>query len=278
MPMHTNELAVFAKIKGVGAASGLFLYHGLLYIIGDNSGYLYEYHIAEEKLNRVQILPKQSPLENIPKKSKPDFEVLCHYNEVLYILGSGSELNRSTMVEYRLKTKAIIRHDLSELYRKVKEVTLVDDANLNIEGAIFTGKEWFLFNRGNGNAAKNGIIKIEGNNLLKVTKIEFFPIMLQKTNHVVASFTDAILYKDQIYFIAAAEDTTSTFNDGEILGSYMGNIDLKTLNLTYTKKIADHRKFEGISFFKQDQDRLEFLICEDRDSEKLETIIYKLSV
>lgn len=276
--MYKNELEVFAKIKGVGSASGLFLYQNLLYVIGDNSGYLYEYHIANERLNRIQILPKPSLLENIPKKDKPDFEVLCYYDEVLYILGSGSAANRNLMVEYRLKTKEIIRHDLSKLYQRIKEVVSIDDANLNIEGAIFTGEEWFLFNRGNGNAAKNGIIKIAGHNLTAENKIEFFAIVLQKTNHVIASFTDAILYKDQIYFIAAAEDTTSTFDDGEIQGSYMGSIDCKTLSLNYTKKIADRQKFEGITFFKQHDDKIEFLLCEDRDTEHLETIIYKLLV
>ena len=276
--MHQSDLAVFAKVKGVGSASGLFLAQDLLYIIGDNSGYLYAYHIADQKLDRIQLLLGQNQLENIPKKDKPDFEVLCHHNGVLYILGSGSEANRNLMVEYHLQTKEMVRHDLSEIYNNIKKNAFIDDANLNIEGAIFTGEEWFLFNRGNGNAAKNGIIKIVGQHLLKADKIEFFPIVLQKTNHVVASFTDAILHQGQIYFIAAAEDTTSTFNDGEILGSYMGSIDAKTLGLNYTKKIADHQKFEGISFFKQNADSIEFLLCEDRDTEKLETIIYTLAI
>lgn len=276
--MHQNDLAVFAKIKGVGSASGLFLAQDRLYIIGDNSGYLYAYHIADQKLNRIQLLPDQSQLDNIPKKDKPDFEVLCHHNGVLFIMGSGSEANRNLMVEYHLQTKEMVRHDLSTLYRNIKKNTFIDDANLNIEGAIFTGEEWFLFNRGNGNAAKNGIIKVLGKQLFKADQMEFFPIVLQKTNHVVASFTDAILYQNQIYFIAAAEDTTSTFNDGEILGSYIGSIDVKTLHLNYTKKIAEHQKFEGISFFKQDVNGIEFLLCEDRDTENLETIIYSLII
>lgn len=276
--MHKSDVAVFAKVKGVGSASGLFFAQDLLYIIGDNSGYLYAYHIADQKLDRIQLLLGQSLLENIPKKDKPDFEVLCHHDGVLYILGSGSETNRNLMIEYHLQTKEIVRHDLSALYHNIKQTTLIDDANLNIEGAIFTGEEWFLFNRGNGNAAKNGIIKVVGEHLLKAGKIEFFPIVLQKTNHVVASFTDAILHQGQIYFIAAAEDTTSTFNDGEILGSYIGSIDAKTLRLNYTKKIAEHQKFEGISFFKQDASGIEFLLCEDRDTEKLETIIYSLTI
>lgn len=276
--MYKNELEVFAKIKGVGAASGLFLYQNLLYIIGDNSGYLYEYHMASEKLNRIQILPKQSLLENIPKKDKPDFEVLCHHKEVLYILGSGSAANRNLMIEYRLQTKEIIRHDLATLYRRIKDAASIDDANLNIEGAIFTGNEWFLLNRGNGNAAKNGIIKITGTSLLKAEKIEFTPIILQKTNHVLASFTDAICYKDHFYFIAAAEDTTSTFDDGEILGSYLGCIDQATFSLKYIKQISDHQKFEGLTFYKEQGKQLAFLLCEDRDSEELETVIYKLLV
>lgn len=278
LKMNKNELEVFAEIKGVGAASGIFLKENLLYIIGDNSAYLYEYNINQQQLKKVELLKGFHSSENIPKDLKPDFEVLCYYQNQLFILGSGSKPNRSLMACYNLETKKVTRHDLTFLYANIRKSTGIDEENLNIEGAVATESDWYLFNRGNGEANKNGIFKIKGNDLAKASSISFIPIALLKTNNVLVSFTDAVLHKNQIYFIAAAENTTSTYNDGDILGSYLGKIDLKNFRLDFTKKISAHQKFEGITFLRQVDEKLEFLLCEDSDSDSLETVIYKVGI
>ncbi|MES2650455.1 MAG: hypothetical protein V4663_01880 [Bacteroidota bacterium] len=270
----TSTLQVFTTIKGISAASGLFLKGNLLYLIADNSNYLYEYDIKEQRLNKLPLLVT-SPPENIPKADKPDFEVVCGFEGSLYILGSGSTVKRNRMIEYRLGTKKVIEHDLLPLYTAMKKAHAVDDDNLNIEGAIFTGDQWFLFNRGNGNSMKNGIFIIKGPDLANAKSADFISIALLKTNEVFASFTDAVLYQNQIYFIAAAEDTTSTYNDGKILGSYIGSLDLATLKLNYIKKIAEQQKFEGLTFLREKGGQIEFLICEDSDTDTTSTIIYK---
>lgn len=265
-------MEIFTTIKGISAASGLFLKDNLLYVIGDNSGYLYEYHIKERRLNKIPLIPTLA-LENIPKVDKPDFEVVCHYDNVLYILGSGSTIKRNRMIEYQLETEKLIEHDLLPLYTAMKKAHAIDDDNLNIEGAIFTGNQWFLFNRGNGNAMKNGVFIIKGSDLANAKSADFTAIALPQ-----GSFTDAVLHENQIYFIAAAEDTTSTYDDGKILGSYIGSLDVTTLKLNTIKKISDHQKFEGITFYPQYDSKLEFLICEDADMESSDTIIYKVTL
>ncbi|WP_316801789.1 DUF6929 family protein [Pedobacter nototheniae] len=278
--MHKTDLSLFAEIDAIGAASGLFAENDLLYIIGDNSGYLNCYNIKTGALNKIQILPSTglNLLENIPKAQKPDFEVLCSFGKVLYILGSGSRAERNLLVQYNLETKEITTHHLSGIYKRLKNIAAIDDQNFNIEGAIFTGEEWFLFNRGNGSNSKNGLFKIPGENLVDATEASFHPITLPNINHINSSFTDAILYKDDIYFISAAEDTNSTFNDGEILGSFIGSLNVKSLKLNFVHKIAGRHKFEGISFFKKNDSSVEFLLCEDKDTEELKTTIYKLTL
>lgn len=268
----TSILEIFATIKGISAASGVFLKGNLLYVIGDNSSYLYEYAIKERRLNKIPLLVS-SPSENILKADKPDFEVICNYGNVLYILGSGSTAQRNRMIEYHLETKKIIEHDLLSLYTAMKKAHAIGDDNLNIEGAIFTGKQWFLFNRGNGNATKNGVFSIKGSDLANAKSADFTAIVLPN-----GSFTDAVLHQNQIYFIAAAEDTTSTYDDGKILGSYIGSLDVMTLKLNAIKKISEHQKFEGITFLQEKGSQREFLICEDADSESSETTIYKLII
>lgn len=278
--MHATQLEVFAEIDGVGSASGLFLQEDLLYIIGDNSGYLNEYNIKTRKLQKIQILFDRSlnQLENIPKSLKPDFEILCQHGDKLYILGSGSTPKRNLMIEFDLKTHKLIQTDLTETYRNLKSAARIDDQNFNLEGAIFTGKTWLLFNRGNGIDAKNGIFKIEGTDLTKAEWIKFNSFKLANMDHVESSFTDATLVKNEIFFIDTAEDTKSTYADGEILGSFIGSINLQTLKLTFRNKIYGKHKFEGITLLSQTEHNTTFLLCEDRDTEELKTVIYKLVI
>ena len=99
---------------------------------------------------------------------------------------------------------------------------------------------------------------------------------MPKIKHVETSFTDAILVEDKIYFLATAEDTTSTYYDGEILGSIIGRMNSGTFEIEFTQKITDIHKFEGLTLYNRTKDKIEFLLCEDNDSEVLESTIYKL--
>ncbi|QNN41095.1 DUF6929 family protein [Pedobacter roseus] len=276
--MHSTQLEVFAEIEGIGSASGLFIHGDLLYILGDNSGYLNEYNIKTKVLRKIQILFDKDlqQLENIPKALKPDFEILCQYEDKLYILGSGSTSKRNLMIEFDLKTHQVVRKDLTEAYGKLKSMAKIDDQNFNLEGAIFTGKTWLLFNRGNGLDSKNGIFKIEGTDLANSSQVLFNSFKLPNIDHVESSFTDATLVKNEIFFIATAEDTKSTYADGEIMGSFIGSINLQNLKLTFSNKISGRHKFEGITLLHQNEQTISFLLCEDRDTDELKTTIYKL--
>jgi hypothetical protein len=278
--MYSTHLTVFAEIEGIGSASGLFVAGDLLYIIGDNSAYLNAYDIKTHQLHKIQVLFDQaiSQPENIPKPLKPDFEMLCQHNNKLYILGSGSTLKRNLMLEFDLTTKKVVRKDLTKTYTLLKSIAKIDNENFNLEGAIFTGTEWILFNRGNGADSKNGIFKIEGADLENAARASFNSFKLPNIDHVESSFTDAVLIENEIFFIATAEDTKSTYADGEILGSFIGSIDLQTSKLTFSNKITGKHKFEGITLLQQNQHSTTFLLCEDRDTEELKTIIYKLEI
>ena len=278
--MHSTTLDAFAEIDGIGSASGLFLHEDLLYIISDNSGHLNEYNIKTKKLHKIQILSDQTlnQLENIPKALKPDFEILCQHGDKLYILGSGSTPKRNLMIEFDLKTQKVFQKDLTKTYSLLKSISKTDDQNFNLEGAIFTGNEWLLFNRGNGIDAKNGIFTIQGADLAKIRQAAFKLFKLPNIDRAESSFTDAVLVKNEIFFIATAEDTKSTYADGEILGSFIGSINLQTLKLTFSNKISATHKFEGITLLNQGEHSTTFLLCEDRDSEELKTIIYKLVI
>jgi hypothetical protein len=83
---------------------------------------------------------------------------------------------------------------------------------------------------------------------------------------------------DKIYFLASAENSNSTYDDGEVLGSIIGRIDVKKMKIDFTQKISDTHKFEGLTLYKKSSNEIEFLLCEDNDTEVLEADVYKLVI
>lgn len=269
--MKNFQLTTFLEINGIGSASGLVYQNQSLFIISDNSGFLYEYNINTAVLKQHILINNSS--ENILKKNKPDFEAIALKGNELHIFGSGSTEKRNRQFIFNIKTLTTSEENLAPLYQKIKETAGISDDELNIEGAIFHQNHLYLFQRGNGINSKNGIIKIVNNDT-----IGFQVITLPKIKHVETSFTDAIVVENKIYFLAAAEDTISTYEDGEILGSIIGCINLETLKLENTIQISNQHKFEGLTLYKNSEDTMEFLLCEDNDTEALESKIYLLTL
>ncbi|MET0759592.1 MAG: hypothetical protein ABWZ56_04175 [Flavobacterium sp.] len=275
--MQKFTLELLFQIIGIGSASGLVYKDNSLFIIGDNSGFLYEYNIKASGLKRHALIENAS--ENIPKKDKPDFEAITRFGDDLYIFGSGSTENRNKMVQINPNTKEIIATtDLTDLYLVMQNFGKIKPEDFNIEGAIYNGETWFLINRGNGKSNKNTIFTIHGKNLTNEFNILSNAYKLPKIKGVRASLTDATLVENKIYFLATAEDTTSTYDDGEVLGSFIGCIDIETMKIDFTKKITDTHKFEGLALYKNSKEKIEFLLCDDNDTDELNANIYKLTL
>jgi hypothetical protein len=272
--MEKFQLSILFKIIGIGSASGLVYIEDKLYIISDNSSYLYEYHILDEKLNKIALV--ENPQESFPKKDKPDFEAITIMADDLYIIGSGSTQHRNRFYKYSINDRKTSTKDLSKLYQQMKTSLNFTDDELNIEGLIYDTKNNYFFQRGNGLAGKNGII-VCNDNIYEPT-FAYYPFDLPSIKNVPATFTDAILLENRIYFLAAAEATTSTYHDGEVMGSIIGTIDLKTMTLIDTVQISSSHKFEGLTLYNQTSAQIEFLLCEDTDSEVMESNIYKLII
>jgi hypothetical protein len=275
--MEKFTLEILFQIIGIGSASGLFYNNDALYVIGDNSGFLYEYNMQNQQLKQHALI--DNPTQNIPKNLKPDFESLTHHNDTLYVFGSGSTENRNKMIEFDLKSKTVLqKNNLVDLYAVMQNFGEIKPEDFNLEGAIFDGENWYLFNRGNGVFNKNTIFTIHAKNLGEEFALISVNYKLPKIKGVRSSFTDAVLVDDKIYFLSTSEDTKSTYDDGEILGSFIGRIDVKTMKIDFTQKITSTNKFEGLTFYKKENNKIEFLLCEDNDTEVLETKIYKLTL
>ena len=271
--MEKFHLQVFLNIVGIGSASGLLFHNNSLFIISDNSSYLYQYTIETEKLDKIALM--ENPMKNTPKKQKLDFESITKNENKLYLFGSGSKENRNLMMTYHLENQKIKQKDLSKLYIELRKVGNLKEDELNIEGAISIEDTMYLFQRGNGGTGKNGLFIVEDD---KTKPIYFHSISLPKINSVAYTFTDAILVHDKFYFLASAENSNSTYLDGEIFGSLVGILNPKTFEIEQTIQISDQHKFEGITFYKESATEFEFLLCEDNDTEVLESKIYKLKL
>lgn len=274
--MSNWTLKAFCELNGIGAASGLVIEQNCIYIVSDHSAYLYQYDLTKQELTKTALVDNAQDI--VAKKDKFDLESVVKKDNSLFLFGSGSTHKRDQLFQYELTTLQVLTVDLSDLYHAFRTKIALDDDELNIEGTIYDTNRWLFFQRGNGAAAQNGVFVLNSERLDAKASIEFIPFQLPSINGVLASFTDAILVKDEIYFLAAVEDTTSTYDDGDVLGSFIGCLDLTNQQIKYIEKITSTHKFEGLAFFQQTHDELVFLLCEDNDSDELSTTIYQLNI
>lgn len=274
--MSKFQLEIAFKIDGVAAASGIVFHDKSLFIISDSSSFLYEYLIQSAQIIKHPIIYNAE--ENSLKKDKFDFESITHFDGYFYIFGSGSTAKRKWLFRLNSTTKQVTaNYDLNELYQKLQVLGNVNLSDFNIEGVLFDGKKWHLFNRGNGEYNQNIIFSLQGDSILETTDWEAFPIQINKINGVLASFTDAIQVASKIYFLASAEETLSTYDDGAIAGSSFGCIDIPTMKIDFIETISDSNKFEGIALYENSTAEIVFLLCEDPDIDALQSTIYKLT-
>lgn len=270
--MEKFELSNLFTIKGIAAPSGLLYSQNVLFVISDSSQFLYQYDIAKKILLKFPLVKEAK--ENIIKENKPDLESITQYGNQLIMLGSGSTNQRNTMFTLDLGSDTLQSQDLSILYHKLKNVGSFSDDQLNIEGAIYAHQTMLLFQRGNSKNSRSGIFIVPNH---QEDGIRFVPISLPTLDDIETTFTDAILVGDTIYFLACAENTTSTYEDGEVLGTILGVMHAPTFEIIEVHLLSEHQKFEGITLYQETESEFTFLLCEDNDTEDLEATIYKLN-
>ena len=273
--MQQIQLELLFQLVGIKSSSGLLYHQDHLFLISDTSSFLYQYSLTEKELRKIKLHEHSS--ENDAKSIKSDLEAICKDDQTLYTFGSGSTAKRKMAFTYNLDSHQTNQLDLTILFEKISTKTGIDSENLNIEGVIPMEKEWLFFQRGNGIQAQNGIIRLTGN-LENPSEITFTPIILPSLKGIPATFTDAILVKESIYFLAAAEDSNSTYADGEVKGSLIGAMHLSDFEIMFTQPISETQKFEGITFYEETEKELRFLLCEDQDTESHLAVIYKLTI
>ncbi len=276
--MKKLQLEIFLHIIGLGSASGLIYKNNAIMMISDNAGFLYEYNLSSDSLLKTPLFDSDV-MENIPKPQKADLEAITSVNDTIYVFGSGSTTNRNLMFTIEDSSKKVLAtYDMADFYAVLKSFGQISDADFNIEGVVYSGDHWYFFQRGNQGSGKNGIFTISGDITGFDYSIMYNEYRLPKLSGVETCFTDATLVGDTLYFLATAEKTVSAYDDGEVVGTIIGEINLKKMKIGKTRTVSKSHKFEGITLYESGEDMISFLLCEDNDSNILESTVYKVTV
>lgn len=271
----------------LAAASGLVNIDRTLYVVADDENHLgifsADTHAPGDLIRLFEgTLPEKTKKR---KAEKRDLETLTHLpafagyaHGALLALGSGSKPNRATGVLLGLGANGQVnvapQHiDLASLYDDLRNEF---DA-LNIEGAVVSGNDFVLLQRGN-KGSKNGLIRFPIAAFLsdlaagKAPRLHGAPtsliVDLGNVNDVPLCFTDgAALANGALLFTAAAEDTDNAIDDGMCIGSAIGiiNADGKIARI---ERIEPAYKVEGVVASIRDQHLHVQLVTDGDDASK----------
>ena len=146
--------------------------------------------------------------------------------------------------------------------------------DLNIEGGVVLEDRVLLFQRGNGKAGFNAVVEFYLDHFKELLHGQFdtekfnpriTEMQLPKIAGISLTFTDACAHEGQVYFAAAAERGSSTYDDGEIIGSAIGCMGSDPVILTQIEKA----KVEGLAFASSDANNLTFFVVTDADDQQI---------
>lgn len=221
-------------LQNIPSASGIVKLGDKYYAVGDDSPFLFCLNSNFKEVSKIKIFSAEEiKADRITKEHKPDFEAMEKINEgEIAIFGSGSkspERDYFVRVLFRNETEVKI-HSISNFYQHLKDLPLFRDTGLNIEAAAEYHGKLILFNR-----RKNLIISFHYEEFVAhleegaaLPEIEIKEVSLPEIDGTVAGFSGATAFHNRplLIFTASVEDTDNAYDDGEILGSFIGLIDL----------------------------------------------------
>lgn len=230
-----------AVLQGLPSASGMEIIDGVIYVVGDDSPYLYVLDHSLREINKVELFQTEDfESGRIPKNIKPDLETLTHLtiagNKYLLVTGSGSDVNRDKGFLIKLPTKYNKKFVVQELNFKglfdllrMNEDIIGTDGELNIEASTVTEDYFILFNRANKKGVNTALVfnleefivyLSENPELIPFPVV--IPYELKGINNIPAGFSGASSMGNQIFITASVEDTDDAISDGEVYGSFVG--------------------------------------------------------
>jgi hypothetical protein len=216
------------------------------------------------------------------KAEKHDSEAMISYEEngenLLLILGSGSKENRKKAKLINAGNGELIEtYDLTDFYKLVMEEAKLDEEDLNIEAAAVLDNKFYIFNRG-----KNRMISLKLTKFIDFLKgdlnelnMKSYSIDLPRLDGIQSGFSGATADPefDRIIFTASVENTADWVDDGEVLGSYFGVIDLSEVHHHYVPNcslvekdaVTLHVKVESVALTSSAEHKITCVLVTDSD-------------
>lgn len=267
----------------VSSASGLIRLNGKFYVVADDDLNLISFTESETGFDRIKLFAGSLPEDPVArKKVKADLEALTLITslDAILALPSGSKPNRNTGA--LIHSGSVAKIDFSGLFAALNEKI----ENLNLEGIVEFGNAIKLFQRGNAKGAKNSIITLQSDIFVAELRtgivtakslVEIQNCNLGQLNGVPLSFTDAAVWDSatgkKIVFLAAAEDTQSTYDDGEFGGAIFGILN-EAGDIVCKEEILSPQKPEGLW---AENDIFYFVTDADDPNKKSEFYRFKFS-
>ena len=252
------------QLEKIPSGSGIIKSGEVYYVVGDDSPFLYALNSEFKIISKTPLLEPVDFSERIFKSEKPDFEALelINKNEIV-VFGSGSKSpQRNIFLRIVLEDSLKIeKYDISDFYNKLIQLPIFEDSELNIEATAFRNNQLFLFNR-----KPNLIIRFEYKDFLAYLsdgidfpRPEIRQFSLPNINGIEAGFSGATALTDEpkIIFTASVEDTDNAYDDGEILGSLIGIIDIsnntisKSFEYCHVPNTETNLKVESVTVEKE---------------------------
>jgi len=231
--------------KELPSGSGMTWHAGRYFVVGDDSPYLFT-------LNRKFAITDRSKLQDFPvqkngriaKDIKPDYEAMATvaWNGAVWnlILGSGGKTGTregGLLVPTDGKSASHVR-DMAVLYRDFAALAGFKAGQaVNIEALALTHDDAYFFNR--GNADRNILFKVALGDLMaymtgkadKIADIRLHEARLPQLMGFEAGFSGADYWPEMesLVYTASVEGSGNAYDDGAVLGSYLGLIPLSML-------------------------------------------------
>lgn len=265
-PNSKQEMVEIYELDHITGASGVISIEENIFIICDNSPYLYKLDRNLNIVDKIAIYDTTGFINGeIAKKDKPDFESMELIGNSIYILGSGSKSpQRDILVKVFLDDMSVSTINTSDFYSNLALIPEMNNNELNIEGLAYYNDSVYLFNRMN-----NMIIAFELSDFDKaINNVDIFPnykaavLKLPKIEGIEAGFSGATIAHStgKLYFTASVENTEDSYNDGEILGSFVACVPLSDLyndesfNIIQIDNNGDPVKAESICILSNQSD------------------------
>ncbi len=303
-----------AKLEDIASASGVEVVDGIIYILSDDSSCLYKIKHDLTLLDKIVLYNStaENP-EHIPKPDKADLECMGQLSingyKHLLLLGSGSKSpHRDKGFLVKLPTNYNKKHivwdmnctSLYNLLRSHDEITT--NGEINLEGLAFGQEKVYLLNRGNPAGSINTLLSFGKAEFIEYIQghtegIPFpsiHPIELPELYGVKTGFSGGDIFDNQFWFTCSAENTSNSYDDGEVKGSMLGILKIKEesngryleerIQLTaITPFLEDGQPFlgkiESISIYEKDKESVYTAIAvTDNDGKPSELLLLDIQL